>query len=37
MLEYPPILSGSAEKQLQLLRAYLVRLIQKLNETEEQE
>ena len=37
MLEYPPILSGSAEKQIQLLRSYLVRLIQKLNENDKQE
>ena len=37
MLEYPPILSGSAERQLQLLRDYLVRLIQTINEKEELE
>ena len=37
MYEYPPILSGRTEQQLQLLRDYLVRLIQELNEREELE
>ncbi len=37
MYEYPPILTGSAEQQLRLLRDYLVRLVRQLNEKEEQE
>lgn len=37
MYEYPPILSGRPEQQLRLLRDYLVRLIQKMNELEELE
>lgn len=37
MLEYPPILRGSAENQLRQLRDYLIRLVQELNETEAQE
>lgn len=35
MHEYPPMLHGSAESQLRQLRDYLVRLIQSLNEAEE--
>ena len=31
-IEYPPILSGTPEEQLEQLRDYLVRLAQKLNE-----
>ena len=31
-LEYPPMLSGTPEEQLQQLRDYLVRLVQKLEE-----
>ena len=34
MYEYPPMLQGSAERQLRQLRDYLVRLIQNLNEAE---
>lgn len=37
MYEYPPILTGSAEQQLRLLRDYLVRLIRQMNEKEKQE
>jgi len=37
MLEYPPILRGSTENQLRQLRDYLIRLVQGLNEAEEQE
>lgn len=33
--EYPPMLRGTAEEQLQQLRDYLVRLTQKLNERQE--
>ncbi len=36
MYEYPPMLQGSAERQLRQLRDYLVRLIQKMNEAEEE-
>ena len=36
MQEYPPILRGSPENQLRQLRDYLVRLVQKLNEEEEE-
>ena len=32
--ELPPILSGTAEQQLQQLREYLMRLILQLNEEE---
>ncbi len=35
MHEYPPMLQGSAESQLRQLRDYLVRLVQKMNESEE--
>lgn len=31
-LEYPPMLQGTPEEQLQQLRDYLVRLVQKLEE-----
>jgi len=37
MFEYPPILQGAAEQQIKQLRDYLIRLIQTLNEAEEQE
>ena len=35
MHEYPPMLHGSTESQLRQLRDFLVRLVQKLYETEE--
>ncbi len=31
-LEYPPILKGTAEEQLEQLREYMLRVVQKLNE-----
>lgn len=37
MYEYPPMLQGSADRQLRQLRDYLVRLIQTLNEMEERD
>lgn len=36
-MDYPPILTGDAEHQIQQLRDYLIRLIQQLNESEGEE
>lgn len=33
-LEYPPMLSGTPEQQLEQLREYLLRVVQRLNEEE---
>lgn len=33
-LEYPPMLSGTPEQQLEQLRDYLLRVVQRLNEEE---
>lgn len=37
MYEYPPILTGTPERQLALLRDYLARLVKKLNEEGERD
>lgn len=33
-LEYPPMLNGTPEQQLEQLREYLLRVVQRLNEEE---
>lgn len=35
MIEYPPILTGDEQHQIQQLRDYLIRLVQQLNEEEQ--